>query len=501
MRTGRPTINAALRFEGRSWTGAEFAAWVDAEVETLAGLGVAPGDRVAVLALNHPRTLALLFACARLGAMLAPLNWRLAGPELRWILDDAAPRLLFVDGSAPDVGRPGTTVLATGPSPHEISAKVPGPAVEASDPIASSAARCPLLQRSSKGEGALFLVYTSGTAGRPKGAVLTAAAIEANAALSRDMHGLSASDHVLTVLPLFHVGGLNIQTVPALLAGATITLHARFDPAATIAAVERDRPTLTVLVPATLQAILAHSAWRSADFSSLRAITTGSTVVQPAITAPFIARGIPVLQVYGSTETAPLAIYTPIGKPYDPTSTGHPGPGVRARAVDDHGNPVPPGRPGEVCLQGPQLFQGYWQNPAATDEAFRDGWYRTGDIGTEAPDGSWTVHDRCKNVIVSGGENIYPAEIERVLHEMPEIAEAAVVGRPDPRWQEVPEAHVVLRPGTSRTEADIIAHVHTQLARFKAPRRVHFVAELPRNAMGKVQHAALAHGSASGMVR
>jgi len=485
MRTGRATINPALRFEGRCWTHAEFAAWVDAEVETLAALGVAPGDRVAVLALNHPRTLALFFACARLGAMLAPLNWRLAGPELQWILDDAAPRVLFVDGSAPEIGRPGTKVLPIEPV---STGTMPG---------GGNAHRRPFPEPKKP----LLLVYTSGTTGRPKGAVLTAAAIEANAGLSRHMHGIDDADHVLTVLPLFHVGGLNIQTVPALLAGATVTLHARFDPAAAIAAIERDRPTLIVLVPATLQAILAHPAWHSADLSSLRAITTGSTVVQPAITAPFVARGIPVLQVYGSTETAPIAIYTPIGKPYDPASTGHPGPGVHARVIDDNGSPLPSGKPGELCLRGPQLFNGYWQNPTATAEAFRDGWYRTGDIGTQAPDGSWIVHDRRSNVIVSGGENIYPAEIERVLHEMPEVAEAAVIGRPDPRWQEVPEAHVVLRPGTYCTEADVIARIHTQLARFKAPRRVHFVAGLPRNAMGKIRYAELARGPSSGVAR
>ena len=471
-RTGRRTISLALRFEDRAWTHAALAAWIDAEVAALAALGVGLGDCVGVLALNHPRTLALLFACARLGAMLAPLNWRLAGPELQWILDDAAPKLLFVDGAAADVGRAGTVVLPLAP------ASTPGQAARGGPHLSPG------------GEGVL-LVYTSGATGRPKGAVLSADALLANAALSRDMHGLTAADHVLTVLPLFHVGGLNVQTIPALLAGAAVTLHARFDPAATLQSIERDRPSLTVLVPATLQAILAHPAWPSADLSSLRAITTGSTVVQPAVIAPFVARGTPVLQVYGSTETAPIAIYTRIGEAADPASTGRPGPLCEARAMDERGQPAPPGTPGEVWLKGPQLFSGYWRNPAATAEALVDRWYRTGDIGTQAADGSWTVHDRLKNLIVSGGENIYPAEIERVLHEMPEIAEAAVVGRPDPRWQEAPEAHVVLRPGAACSEAAVIAHVHRQLARFKAPRRVHFVASLPRNAMGKVLLAAL----------
>ncbi len=459
----------ALCFEGRRWTYAALLAWVGAEAAGLAARGVRPGDRVAVLALNHPRTLALLFACSRLGALLTPLNWRLAGPELQWILDDAAPRVLFVDGVAPPVSRAGTAVVALeDAAPLPVAGDVPDGA----------------------GEGGL-LVYTSGTTGRPKGAVLRDAALLANAALSRDMHGLRAADHVLTVLPLFHVGGLNIQTVPALLAGACVTLHGRFEPGATLAAIGADRPTLTVLVPATLQALAAHADWPAAALDSLRAVTTGSTVVQPAVVAPFVARGVPVLQVYGSTETAPVALYTTPGRVYPATSTGHAGPGVSVRAVDDAGAAVPPGTPGEIWLRGPQLFDRYWQNPAATAEAMAGGWYHTGDIGTQAADGSWTVHDRKKNLIVSGGENIYPAEIERVLHEMPQVAEAAVVGAPDPRWQEVPEAHVVLRPGMACSEAEVIAHVHGQLARFKAPRRVHFVGSLPRNAMGKVQHAQL----------
>jgi fatty-acyl-CoA synthase len=431
-------------------------------------MGVGPGDRVAVIAHNHPRTLALLFACARLGAMLAPLNWRLAPPELQWIVDDAAPAVLFTDESAPALHHPGMTRRPIEAPPE------PGPAPQPHT------------------RDDVLLVYTSGATGRPKGVVLTRAAIAANAAFSRHLHGLTEADHVLTVLPLFHVGGLNIQTIPALLTGAAVSLHPRFDPAATIGALAHDRPTLTVLVPATLQAMLRHPAWSAADLSSLRAITTGSTVVQPAVIAPFIARGVPVLQVYGSTETAPIALYTPIGAVYPPTSTGHPGPGAHVRAVDDEGHPVPPAAAGEIQFQGPQMFDRYWRNPQATQDAFTEGWYRTGDIGTQSPDGAWTVHDRKKNVIISGGENIYPAEIERVLHEMPGIAEAAVIGVPDPRWQETPEAHVVLAPGAAWTEAAVIAHLHTQLARFKAPRRVHFVPSLPRNAMGKVQHHLLA---------
>ena len=474
----------ALRFEGRHWTYAALAQAIDHETAALAASGVGPGDRVAILALNHARTLILLFACARLGAILTPLNWRLAAPELQWIVDDAAPTLLFTDGTAAAVHRPGMQVL---PIDVGCSALWHCTTAGRAEPRMDLEKTDPEHPRTEN----VLLVYTSGTTGRPKGALLSTAALLANAAFSVDMHALTHNDHVLTVLPLFHVGGLNIQTLPALLQGATVTLHPRFDPATTLQAIANDRPTLTVLVPATIQALTHHPTWPGADLSSLRAVTTGSTVVQPAAIAPLAARNIPVLQVYGSTETAPIAIYTKLSSHHPVTSTGLQAPGTTAIAVDERGTEVPDGTPGEIHLRGPQLFSAYWNNRPATHQALRNGWFHTGDLGTRAPDGSWTIHDRRKNLIVSGGENIYPAEIERVLHELAPIAEAAVIGRPDPRWQSVPEAYVVLHPGHSCSEAEIIAHVHAQLARFKAPRRIHFVPALPRNAMGKVQHALL----------
>ena len=458
---------AAIRFEGAALTYAGLAARAAAAARWLrVAHGVGVGDRVAVLARNHPATLVLLLACARLGAALVPINWRLAAPEVAWIVTDAGPKVLAVDAASAALAPAGTPLLDV------------DQAMNGAGPDRDPGARLSL---------PLLLVYTSGTTGRPKGAVLTGEALVANAALSADMHDLTHADHVLTVLPLFHVGGFNIQTTPALLAGATVTLHPRFSAAATLAAIAADRPTLTVLVPSTLQALIEDPAWPGADLSSLRAVTTGSTVVPPHLTAPFRARGVPVLDVYGATETAPIAIYEPLrGGP------ARPGPGCEARAVDDAGQDVPPGAPGEVLVRGPQLFSRYWRNPAATEAALRGGWFHTGDIGTRAEDGSWHVHGRRCDLIVSGGENVYPAEVERVLHEHPAVLEAAVVGRPDPRWQEVPVAFVVLRPAAHPCGADELRrHLLDQLARFKVPRDLRFVPALPRNAVGKVEHAAL----------
>ncbi len=335
----------------------------------------------------------------------------------------------------------------------------------------------------------LLIVYTSGTTGRPKGAVLRQEALLWNAVMSQHMHGLTSGDHVLTVLPFFHVGGLNIQTTPALQFGATVTIHARFTPDAALATIERERPTLTVLVPATIQAVTDHPDWATTDLSSLKAVSTGSTIVPQHLIDRFVARGVPVLQVYGSTETCPVAVYTRLGGDLSRTgSTGLPGLCCEAAVVDDDGNEVPPNTPGEIVIRGPNVFTEYWGNPEATRETLQDGWYRSGDLGMRDADGYFWVHDRKKNLIISGGENIYPAEVERVLLEHPDIRECGVIGRPDPRWDEVPVAYVIRQPGCSVEAEALKAHVLTQLARFKVPRDIVFVDDLPRTALGKVQH-------------
>jgi len=303
------------------------------------------------------------------------------------------------------------------------------------------------------------------------------------------MHALTSDDHVLTVLPFFHVGGLNIQTTPALHHGATVTIHPRFIPEVALATIERNRPTLTVLVPAIIQAVTDHPDWTSTDLSSLKAISTGSTVVPPHLIERFVARGVPVLQVYGSTETCPVAIYTRLGGDLSRVgSTGLPGLCCEAAVIDDSGVELPPDTPGEIVVRGPNVFSEYWGNEAATREALHDGWYRTGDIGRRDADGYFWVHDRKKNLIISGGENIYPAEVERVLLEHPDVVECGVVGRSDSKWDEVPVAYVIRRAGCSVEAEDLKAHVLTQLARFKVPRDIVFVDDLPRTALGKVQH-------------
>jgi fatty-acyl-CoA synthase len=489
----------ALHFEGATLSYAEFAARIGQAARALKSeLGVGRGDRVAILSLNRPDYLVLLYACARLGAMLVPLNWRLAVAEQFFILSDAATKVLLLEQAFAAVlppieeSMPETTVIGLDFTPLgrvSFDALLARGRGDGRDPHADLS--CPLL-----------IVYTSGTTGRPKGAVLRQEALLWNGVMSQHMHGLTSDDHVLTVLPFFHVGGLNIQTTPALQHGATVTIHSRFAPNTTLACFERDRPTLTVLVPATIQAVSDHTAWATTDLSSLKAITTGSTIVPPHLIERIVARGVPVLQVYGSTETCPIAVYTRLGGDLSREgSTGLAGLCCEAAIIDDAGNELPPETPGEIAVRGPNVFLKYWENEQATREALHDGWYRSGDIGRRDADGYFWVHDRKKNLIISGGENIYPAEVERVLLEHPDVVECGVIGRLDPRWDEVPIAYVIRRKGCTVDAEGLKVHIQLQLARFKVPREFVFVEDLPRTALGKVQHFMLKQIDASRPVR
>ena len=477
----------ALRFEGEALSYAALAARIAAVAEGLATqCSVGKGDRVAILSLNRPDYLVLLYACARLGAMLVPMNWRLAVAEQRFILADAAPKVLVLEQAFADVA---PLAAADLPGLHILGLDFEPPhgrrfesLLGTTQPVAAAGAP----------SDPLLIVYTSGTTGRPKGAVLRQDALLWNGVMSQHMHGLTSDDHVLTVLPFFHVGGLNIQTTPALHHGATVTIHARFTPDATLKTIGEDRPTLTVLVPATIQAVSDHPAWATSDLSSLKAVSTGSQVVPPHLIERIVARGVPVLQVYGSTETCPIAIYTRLGGDTSRAeTTGLAGLFCDAMVVDEAGRELPPDVAGEIVVRGPNVFSEYWRNADATGEALRDGWYRTGDVASRDADGYFIVRDRKKNMIISGGENIYPAEVERVLLEHPAVADCAVIGRPDPKWDEVPVAYVMLRADHAVHTDDLYIHVLAQLARFKVPREFIVVKDLPRTALGKVQHFVL----------
>jgi fatty-acyl-CoA synthase len=277
---------------------------------------------------------------------------------------------------------------------------------------------------------------------------------------------------------MFHVGGLNNQTVPALLAGATVTLHKRFEPGRWLQDVQACRPTLSLLVPAAMQAVIAHPDWQRADLSSLRLLMTGSMVVPESLIRAFHERGVPVGQIYGSTETSPIAVYLAREDAQRKVgSTGKPAPHCEVRLVN-----------GEICVRGPNVMRRYWNDPVATASVLdAAGWFHTGDLARVDEEGFYWIMGRSKDVIISGGENIYPAELENVLADSPDILESAVIGVPDARWGEAACAVVVPRAGARLSEDSVLALFRDRLARYKHPRRVVFTDALPKNALGKVQ--------------
>jgi fatty-acyl-CoA synthase len=479
----------AIRFGGGVLTYAAFARRIRQAVARLGALGIAEGDIVAFLGHNNPDMLVALFACARLGAMLMPLNWRLALPEHARSLGQCPPRMVLIE----------ETFLASSQELRDAHPDVIWIVVD--DFLAADRAweslkekPGPTQTRTSADEADLpvLLCQTSGSTGAPKGVALTQGALFWNSVSSAHMHDLTSADRVLTTLPMFHVGGLNIQTLPALRAGACVTLHAKFDPLATIEAIERDRITLTVLVPAQLIAMMEHPRWTEADLSSLRSITTGSTIVPESFVRRVNARGLRLIQVYGSTETCPIAAYLRAeDSDRKAGAAGLPALHCELRVVDDDGNDLAPGCDGEIVVRGPNVMHGYWNAPQATAAALRGGWYHSSDIGNFDDEGYLHVVSRKSDMIISGGENIYPAELETILAECPAIREACVVGQQDQHWGEIVVAFVALQPSASMNEADVLALFAGRIARYKHPRAVRFVDALPRTELGKIKRSAL----------
>jgi len=475
----------AIRFPERDVSYAELAAQVEGLAAALAACGVQRGSCVAFLGFNSPEMLALLFACARLGVLFMPLNWRLAAPEHRQMLDDCPPSLLFVEApfvaqtDALRTGLDGVTPVSFGPtlagwlSWEEFCRRGDGPAP--SDPQVGP-------------DTPLLICYTSGSTGKPKGVLLTQRALSCNAANSADMHELRADDIILTTLPLFHVGGLNNQTTPALQAGCSVVLHPKFEAEATFDAIEREGITLTVLVPAQLDMMMAHNRWAAADFSRLRMITTGSTIVPHHIIRAVHEKGVPLVQVYGATETCPIAACLKAADARRKAgSTGKAALRCELRIVDSAGADVANGVSGEILVRGDNVMTGYWNAPQATAAALIDGWFHSGDMGHRDEEGYLYVDGRSKEMIISGGENIYPAEIENLLIESPDIAEASVVGRPDERWGETVVAVVVPRGDRPLSGERVLQLLEGRIARYKHPKEVLLVGELPKTALGKVR--------------
>ncbi|MBK7991315.1 MAG: AMP-binding protein [Comamonadaceae bacterium] len=472
----------AMRFEGRDVSYGKLARrTARAAARLWHEWGVRPGDRVAWLGLNHPDQITLLFALARIGALLVPLNFRLASAEWQAVLADCTPRCVLHDAAWAQAAM--ALAQAAGLPAHAIDTLIATPS-PGDAPVHATP------------ESPALLVYTSGTTGRPKGAVHTQANLLANMVAASEAQVLTAADQVLTVLPLFHVGGLCIQTLPALYVGAAVLLHARFDAGATLDAINRDRPTLTLQVPATMKALIEHPAWDATDLSGLRAVWAGSSTLPAALVDAFLARGVPLCNVYGATETGPFSIaLTPAHAASHAGACGWPARGVEVRLADARDGV------GELLVRAPNVVRHYWPDQPAVDP---EGWFHSGDLARQAADGSYTVVGRAKDMVISGGENIYPAEIEHLLASHPLVADCAVLGLPDAQWGEKLVAVVVFKhqnatnPSSngqetlSNWEFVLSEFLGGRIARYKLPRRWVFLEALPRTALGKVQKAVLA---------
>ncbi len=427
--------------------------------------GLVPGDRVATLTGTSPEHVVLFFACAKAGLILMPLNTRLAPAELAYQLADAEPAVLLCSDEYAE----------TAAALHPRTARLEELVSDRHKPLSAPA-----------DDDGLLLVYTSGTTGKPKGALLTHAnCFWTNLSFDRVV-GVSGEDTVLQVLPQFHVGGWNVQALLAWWKGATVVLEPAFDPARTLALIAEKHVTTMMGVPATYLFMSQEPGFASADLWSLRHAVVGGAPMPEALLEAWHERGVEIVQGYGLTEAAPNVLCLP---PEDAARkrgyAGKPYPYVDVALRDpESGELLDGATEGELVVKGPNVFAGYWQNVEATAAAFADGWLLTGDVAARDEEGYYRIVGRTKDMVISGGENVYPAEIENVLHEHDAVAEAAVVGVPDERWGEACLAFVVLRGPA--TEDDLLELCRSRLARYKVPRGVRFVDSLPRNALDKV---------------
>ena len=466
----------ALHCDGESYTYRQLFQRVEEVASGLTDeLGLSRGDPIAFLGHNSAAEVVLLFAAAKLGLIFIPLNWRLAPAELNYIINDCSAKYLFHGAECNDQAAQALVDLDT-------------VAVSTSDKLQNfkhSATSVPLATTAELTDPYL-IVYTSGTTGRPKGAVHTQEAVFWNAIISTHAHDFTPDDHVLNVLPLFHIGGISIQMLPCFFIGGTVSLHTAFEPTKVLDAVEKDGITTSVWVPTMLRALLSLPQWEALNSPSLRLINTGSTDVPVELLERINATDVPIVQVYGTTETGPITTYQRAAEArVTQGSIGRCGAHTQLRIVRDDGSDCNVGESGEIWVKGPNNFSHYWNNPEATEEALVDGWFRTGDVAFHDEGGLYWFSGRSKHVIISGGENIYPAELERIVNRLPGVVEAAVVGRSDEKWGEVPIVVAVI-DDSGLTRQSILDAFVDQVARFKQPRDVVFVDELPKNAMGKV---------------
>ncbi len=469
----------ALQCDQQQWSFAELDRQATKLARQLATPGVQKGHRVALLAANGLPYAAVVHALTRLGAILVPLNLRLTLQELCWQLRDVRASLLVCDADNATLAHeivqalphlPLATLATTSHKGETVISELPEKEVPLRTLIDLGAPQA--------------IMYTSGTTGQPKGAIITYGMQWWNAVGSALNLGHNPGDRWLACLPLYHIGGLSIL-MRSVIYGNSVMVHKKFDPTLINHAISEDNITIISVVAVMLQRMLAALDTTSYP-ATLRCILLGGGPAPHPLLEACMSRAIPVVQTYGLTEACSQAVtLSPADAPRKIGSAGRPLAPVQLRIMNDN-RPASPGEPGEIFLKGPTITPGYADRPEATSQVFQDGWFATGDLGYLDKDGYLYVLDRRADLIISGGENVYPAEIESVLQSHPAVAQAGVCGQTDPRWGQVPIAFVVLKSASTATAGELLNYTAQKLARYKQPRAIHFAEQLPHTSSGKL---------------
>lgn len=447
--------------------------------------GIGPGERIAVLCHNCAAFFEILFGCGKARVVLVPLNWRQTPSELVPLLDDCQPRLLLHDDATA-----GLAAALAGQRPVPLVRIAPAgepPANGTYQALTAEFAGSEAWDMAWPSDATWYMLYTSGTTGIPKAVIQTFGMALANHINIGGALDLTSADVTVCFLPLFHTAGINLLALPILIAGGTVRMLPGFDPDAFLDLVDQGRLTALLAVPAVYQALSTHPRFASVELSKVRAWASGGAPLPDLLVRLYAARGAMIRQGYGMTETGPTVflmdeanVRSKIG------SVGKAQMLAEVRLADASGAEVADGETGELLIRGPGVTPGYWNRPEATVQSFTDGWLRTGDVGRRDADGYVYIVDRIKDMYISGGENVYPAEVETVLREHPAVLDASVVGFPDDRWGEVGCAFIVARPGHAVDAAALAAHCRAHLAAYKVPKRIEAAGDLPRTPAGKV---------------
>lgn len=437
------------------------------------------GERIAILSNNRIEYIVLLFAIAKAECVAVPLNIRLSAKELVFQLNDSGSKLIFAE---------------------KENAEFASSLVEQSELESMEFMEdlCEVTQTSITNENPIdeeapyIICYTSGTTGKPKGAVLTQSNMFWNAVNNKLAIDLTSEDRCIVLLPLFHIGGIGLFAFPSLFSGGTIVIPGKFEHEKALAMIEKHKVSIVMGVPTIHQALLTSPSFKTADLSTVRWFYNGGAPCPRELIDAYFDRGFLFGQGFGMTETSPtLFMLTKEDAPRKRGSIGKPVLFSEYKLIDSKGKAAAKGEVGELAVRGPNIMKEYWKRPDATEDALKDGWLLTGDLAKTDEEGFLFIVGRKKEMIISGGENIYPLEVEQVISQLKDVAEVAVVGNADPLWGEVPEAFIVKENGSALTEGDVIQFCHGNLAKYKIPKRVTFLNELPKNATGKIQKTQL----------